>query len=96
MEQGYAFNVKLNCLRYIELGDALCIANRDDIQSTLFYSPKMSDRGTFNILGLEKVFVSQLARVPGVRVGIKGSTVEVSLVSAAGRALTAFANKRSA
>ncbi len=96
LEQGYAFNVKLSCLRYAELGDALCIVRRHDLQATLFCSPRLSDRGTFNILGLEKVFVSQLARVPGVRVGIKSSTVEVSLVGAAGYALTAFANRRGA
>ncbi|AUG33852.1 DNA-directed RNA polymerase subunit beta [Candidatus Hodgkinia cicadicola] len=96
LERGYVFNIKVSCLRYAELCDALYIIYRDDVQAPLFYLPKISDRGTFNIFGLEKVFVSQLARIPGVRASVKGSTVEVSLVSALGRALTVFANKHSA
>ncbi|AUG26225.1 DNA-directed RNA polymerase subunit beta [Candidatus Hodgkinia cicadicola] len=96
LERGYVFNIKVSCLRYAKLCDALCIIHRDDVQAPLFYLPKMSDRGTFNIFGLEKVFVSQLARIPGVRASVKGSTLEVSLASTLGRALTVFANKQSA
>ncbi|ATW06030.1 DNA-directed RNA polymerase subunit beta [Candidatus Hodgkinia cicadicola] len=96
LEQGYGFNIKVSCLHYAELCDALYVVRRDDIQAPLFYLPKISDRGTFNVFGLEKVFVSQLARIPGVRASLKGSTVKVSLVSTLGHALTAFANKRGA
>ncbi|AUG34047.1 DNA-directed RNA polymerase subunit beta [Candidatus Hodgkinia cicadicola] len=96
LERGHVFNIKISCLHYAKLCDALCIIHRDDTQAPLFYLPKISDRGTFNIFGLEKVFVSQLARIPGVRASVKGSTVEVALASALGRALTVFANKRSA
>ncbi|AUG34227.1 DNA-directed RNA polymerase subunit beta [Candidatus Hodgkinia cicadicola] len=96
LERGHVFNIKVSCLRYAELCDALYITYRDDVQAPLFYLPKMSDRGTFNVFGLEKVFVSQLARIPGVRANVKGSIVEVSLVSTLGRALTVFANKHSA
>ncbi|ATW05910.1 DNA-directed RNA polymerase subunit beta [Candidatus Hodgkinia cicadicola] len=94
LERGYVFNIKVSCLHYAKLCDALCVVCRDDIQAPLFYLPKMSDGGTFNIFGLEKVFVSQLARIPGVRANAKGSTVEVSLVTTLGRALTVFANKQ--
>ncbi len=96
LERGHVFNIKVSCLHYAKLCDALCIIYRDDVQAPLFYLPKISDGGTFNIFGLEKVFVSQLARIPGVRANVKGSTVEVALVSALGRALTVFANKRGA
>ncbi|AUG33739.1 DNA-directed RNA polymerase subunit beta [Candidatus Hodgkinia cicadicola] len=95
LERGYVFNIKVSCLRYAELCDALYVIRRDDIQAPLFYLPKMSDGGTFNIFGLEKVFISQLARISGVRANVKGSTVEVSLVSPEGYALTVFANKHS-
>ncbi|AUG62932.1 DNA-directed RNA polymerase subunit beta [Candidatus Hodgkinia cicadicola] len=96
LERGYVFNIRISCLRYAKLCDVLYVTRRDDIQTPLFYLPKMSDRGTFNMFGLEKVFVSQLARIPGVRASVKGSTVKVSLVSNLGSALTVFANKRSA
>ncbi|AIC63808.1 DNA-directed RNA polymerase subunit beta [Candidatus Hodgkinia cicadicola] len=96
LEQGHTFNIKVSCLCYAKLCDALYIIHRDDIQAPLFDLPKISDRGTFKVFGLEKVFVSQLARIPGVRASVKGSTVKVSLVSTLGRALTVFANKHSA
>ncbi|AUG91502.1 DNA-directed RNA polymerase subunit beta [Candidatus Hodgkinia cicadicola] len=96
LERGHAFNIKVSCLHYAKLCDALYVVYRDDVQAPLFHLPKISDRGTFEIFGLEKVFVSQLARIPGVRANVKGSTVEVCLVSTLGRALTVFANKRSA
>ncbi|XXN13734.1 MAG: hypothetical protein AAI978_00625 [Candidatus Hodgkinia cicadicola] len=92
LERGYAFSISLSCVYYTSLCDALCLTYRVDIQSSLFNLPKPSDRDTFSVFGLEKVFVSQLARIPSVHVSAKGSAIEISVASSTGHVLNAFAN----
>ncbi|XXM93262.1 MAG: hypothetical protein AAI946_00610 [Candidatus Hodgkinia cicadicola] len=93
-EQGYTFVVKLSCVHYACVCDALCIDYRSDTQAPLFNLPKLSDRGMLGALGSERVFVSQLARIPGVRIAAKASLVEISLAAPSAYALTVLANKQ--
>ncbi len=90
-EQGHAFAIDLVLLQYGTICGALIIIGKVSISAPMFNLPEPVNGNMFNVFGLKKVFVSQLARIPGIYINSRGSEVEVSLTSAKGCTLAAAA-----
>ncbi len=67
-EQGYSFSVELNCVCYKRIAGAVFVHRRRSLTTRLVSVPKPNATGVLTIHNVEKVFVSQLSRMPGVRI----------------------------
>ncbi|XXN19697.1 MAG: hypothetical protein AAJB65_00565 [Candidatus Hodgkinia cicadicola] len=88
-ERGRALAISLSFLQYGVMDGAFYISHRTDMCAPLVDLPEATSGNMFKVFGLKRVFVSQLTRIPGVRIESKGPEVEIALAAGA-HTLTAF------
>ncbi|XXM93408.1 hypothetical protein AAHH86_00215 [Candidatus Hodgkinia cicadicola] len=90
VEQGYSFSIELNCVCYKRIAGAVFIHRRRSLTTPFVSVPKPKDAGVLTIHNVEKVFVSQLGRMPGLRItaGAEGG-FDVNLMASNKRVLAA-------
>ncbi|XXM93593.1 hypothetical protein AAHH87_00500 [Candidatus Hodgkinia cicadicola] len=90
VEQGYSFSIELNCVWYKRIAGAVFVCRRRSLTTPLVSVPKPKATGVLTIHNVEKVFVSQLSRMPGVRIAANAEDgFDVNLMASNKRVLSA-------
>ncbi|WGS83443.1 MAG: hypothetical protein P3M73_00065 [Candidatus Hodgkinia cicadicola] len=90
VEQGHSFSVELNCVCYKRVAGVVFVHRRRSLTTAFVSVPKPNATGLLTIHNVEKVFVSQLSRMPGVRITASAEGgFDVSLMASSKRVLAA-------